>query len=913
MNMETKPKDAAGHVEGNAEAPLRPAIKSDLLQVLHSREVEDALDALAVTPGTGLNENEVTERRMQFGENWLPRRNLRSLTELIVEQLRGMIVWLLAGAAVLSFAVGDYPEAIAIATVLIINGLIGFFTSWRAMRSVEALYRLAEVQARVIRQGSMLFLSARELVPGDLVELEAGDIVPADLRLVETMDAHFDESALTGESAPVQKSSEKVPLNALVADRTCMAYKGTAFVRGSCKALVVATGADTELGRISELTYRAGTKALPLEKRLDRLGGRLVWLAVGLSFVVGLIGYLSGQEPVEMIEIAIALAVAAVPEGLPVVATLALARGMLRLARYNTIIRHLSAVETLGSTTLILTDKTGTLTENRMSVTRILLAGRDIEVASGTGQLPGRRNPDLRMVLETGMLCNTASLEPDAAGKAEKPVGSPLEVALLEIGQAAGIKKASLALRYPEVQRYAFDAVNKGMATVNKTSEGFQYAVKGAPEKILENSVRFQTAKGTKRLTESLREMWKARIEENASHGFRLIGLAYKQSATQGEAPFERLVLLGFVCFLDPLRADVPKAIASCQNAGVRVVMMTGDHIATASEIARQAGLGSDGGISAFSENDLSGLDPDNTSDNLASKLLDVDVFARVTPETKLKLVKFYQNAGHVVAMTGDGVNDAPALKQADIGIAMGIRGTQVAREAAAMVLKDDAFTSIVVAMRQGRIIFNNIRRFVTYLMSCNLSEILVVGIAIIAGLPSPLTPLQILFLNLVTDVFPAFALGLGEGNPDVMSKKPRDPQEQILVRRRWIEISVFGVVITITTLAVFLFCLHHFGNSAGESVTAAFLTLALAQLWHVFNMHGAKEASFTNSITKNSFVWMALGICLFLIAVVFMIPQLAEILELALLDAEILLLIAAASFLPVGVGRIWFMFLQRS
>ena len=878
----------------------------DRLQ-LYSRSRGEALAFLDVDPDRGLDAAEVAKRRRRYGPNLIARKKRRAVLLILADQFRSVIVWLLGAAAVLSVVVGEYAEAMAIFVVLVINTAIGFFTSWRAIRSMEALYQMVTVTARVRREGRSDMLPVRELTPGDIVLLESGDIVPADMRLLEAANLYCDESTLTGESTPVKKTVEPVEKDTYVADRTNMAFKGVAVVRGTGLGVVTGIGSETELGRIASMAETAEAEAHPLEKRLDRLGQLLVWITIALSALIGITGYLRGLGWLEMTETAIALAVAAVPEGLPVVATLALARGMLRLARHNTLIEKLSAVETLGATTIVLTDKTGTLTENRMTVTSFLLAhGRDVELDDSDGDLDPARDPTLRRILEIGALCNNAEVEKPENGEKRVAVGDPMELALLHVADRFGIRPDLDPDEKPEIAEHAFDPDRKMMATVHRVDDGYLTAVKGAPEAILEHAGKMREDGGLRDLTKADRKELMERVEEKARSGYRLIGMAYKETDSEDGDPYDALVLAGFVCLLDPLREDIPEAVAKCRGAGVRVVMMTGDHIATASKIAVQAGLADDDRIAAFTEEDLQEIDPEDPTAGKGPDLLEANVFARVSPESKLKLVQFYQKAGHVVAMTGDGVNDAPALKKADIGIAMGQRGTQVAREAAAMVLKDDAFSSIIAAMRQGRVIFGNIRRFVIYLMSCNFSEVLVVGLAIIIGLPVPLSPIQILFLNIVTDVFPAFALGLGEGDETVMQEPPRDPKEQIVTRGHWLDIVAFGLLITVSTLGAYWLALENFGMTGAEATTIAFMTLALSQLWHVFNMRGASERWFANTVSKNSYVWFAIAFCLLLLAASFYVPALADVMKLTLPGKDHLALALGASLMPLIIGQLW-------
>lgn len=875
----------------------------------HSQDTEKMMRDLKVDPATGLRQARVADLRARFGANALRKKAKKSAVSILLHQFQGIIVWLLAAAAGFSFYLGDVVEAAAIVVVLLLNGAIGFVTELRAARSMEALHQIAEVRARVRRDGSEKMVDARDLVVGDIVLLEAGDVVTADMRLIKASNLHIDEFALTGESMPVEKSPHTLAPETVLADRINMAFKGTAVTQGTAEAVVTATGMTTELGQISDLVQSAEAEAAPLERRLDRLGHRLVWLTLGLTAFIVVVGAWRGQDLARMIETGIALAVAAVPEGLPVVATLCLARGMWRMAQRNALVARLSAVETLGATTVILTDKTGTLTENRMSVAGYLLPDGDVDVAGGeagsdlrllrdTEPLDIWDSPALEQALRVGVLCNTASL-----GNGEDRVGDTMELALLDVAAGLGQTHNHLSEGLPQIREHAFDPDLKMMATVHDSAEGAFFAVKGAPEAVLAACDSVAGPEGARPLTDADRENWEGRAHEAAARGLRLLGLASKRAADAAAAPYEGLTLQGMVCLSDPLRADIPDAIGASRHAGVRVVMMTGDHADTAAEIARQAGIV--GRDPIVTEGDrLRAIDMETPSEEDKKLILDTDVFARVAPADKLAIVTLYQKAGQIVAMTGDGVNDAPALKKADIGIAMGQRGTQVAREAAQMVLNDDAFATIIAAMRQGRVIFANIRKFVLYLMSCNVSEVLVVGLAVGAGLPSPLLPLQILFLNLVTDVFPAFALGLGRGDDTVMDRPPRDPSEPILDNRRWTYLGLLGAAITAVTLASFVLALEWLDLPAAQAITVAFTTLALAQLWNVFNMRAPGGGVFANEVTRNPWIWGALALCLVLIGAAVGLPGLSDILRLPWPGSEGLALAAGLSLLQVVAGQ---------
>jgi Ca2+-transporting ATPase len=885
-----------------------------------------------VDPARGLDPAEAAARLAALGPNLMRRPPPRRTLAILAAQLRGPIIWLLAAAAALALAVGDLPEAAAIAVVLALNAGIGFATELRAHRSIEALYRIAEARTRVRRGGRVVAVDARTLVPGDVVLLEAGDLITADLRLLHGVGIEADQSVLTGESAPVPKAAGPAPgatggvEEGVAAEHPDRLFKGSWIARGEGEAVVEATGMATELGRITRLVETAAPMASPLERRLEVLGRRLVGVSLVLGGAVAAAGILRGRDPVTMAETAIALAVAAVPEGLPVVATLCLARGLLRLARKNALVRRLSAVETLGAVTVILTDKTGTLTENRMRVDRLLLPGGRIAAPDpGAGSRDAYlraapRDADLRAALAVGVLCSNAALpEGDAAGggtgggpgsgpggapgggQVGGPAGDPMELALLAAGRAAGLERAALLARLPEEHDHTFDPDLRMMATVHRRPGGHLVAVKGAPEAVI--AAASQVGAQGEPLDAAGRRDWLARAAAAAAQGFRVLALAHRDSDGPRLAPYRDLTLAGLVCLNDPLRPGVPEAVAACRSAGIRVVMLTGDHAGTAAAIARAAGIARDGviAIEGAALGDTAALDG-----SALQRVLATDVFARISPEQKLGLARLFQRRGEIVAMTGDGVNDAPSLRQADIGIAMGGRGTDVAREAAGMVLRDDRFPTIVTAVREGRIIFGSIRRFVVYLMSCNVSEVLLVGIAAAAGLPIPLLPLQILFLNLVTDVFPAFAVGLGRGDGRVMQRPPRPPSEPIVDRRRWGRIAALGTLITAAALAAFTRALADPAIGEARAVTVAFLTLALAQLWNVFNLRAATSPVLRNEITGNPLVWAAIALCLGLVAAAIWHPALSDLLDLPPPGAAGAALSLGASLVPLVLWQAW-------
>ncbi|MGD2037070.1 MAG: cation-transporting P-type ATPase, partial [Desulfobacterales bacterium] len=841
-----------------------------------SHNGEQIAKDLQVSPDNGLNPDDIRVRRRIFGSNRLRTKKQRPACAILLDQIKNLIILLLAVAAGVSFAFSQWLDGAAIGIAIFLNVAFGFFTELRATRSMEALQRMSRVTARVRRRGEKSRVPSEKLVPGDIVEVEGGDMVPADIRLIEASRLKADESALTGESVPVEKQIEAVKPETSLAERNNMLFKGTAVVAGSGRGVVTATGMHTELGRIASLSEAGEGEETPLEKRLNRLGYRLVWLTLSFAGVVVISGAMAGKELFLMVETAIALAVAAAPEGLPVVATIALARGMQRMLRRNALINRLSAVETLGSTTVICTDKTGTLTRNHMTVSRILV-GADasdtivFQLKDREGgkkffrdEDPGQADSEKQLmeILKIGVLCSNASLNESSEGP--ESMGDPMEIAILEAARRIELDRDYLLRSLPEVREEAFDRSVKMMATFHQENGSFQAAVKGAPESVLDACTQIRTADGECKLEDKLRESWLEQNRNLAQDGLRVLAAATKTCESQEADPYKELVFLGLMAMQDPVREGVSNAIEDCRKAGINIVMATGDQPETAGSIGREVGLVSDAGGQIASGERL-----ENTADLSEKdrrKLLETRIFSRVTPEQKLNLIDLHQKNNQIVGMTGDGVNDAPALKKADIGIAMGQRGTQVAQEASDMILKDDAFNTIVTAIQQGRTIFENIRKFILYLLSGNVGEILIVAVAILAGWPLPLLPLQILYLNMIGDVFPALALALGTGDPSSMRQPPRNPNEPILTRSHWLAISGYGVLIAVCVLIAYVLAFRWLGADTDRAVTVSFLTLAFARLWHVFNMRTRGTSLIRNPITENPFIWGALMLCIALL-----------------------------------------------
>ena len=873
----------------------------------------EILEKLNVNSAIGLSQSDVEHRRSQYGLNNIAESKKRHPWQIFVAQFKSPIIALLGVAAILSFAFHEWVEGIAILIAILLNTFIGFVTEVQAVRSMEALQKLSRSYTKVKREGRVREIISEELVPGDIVVLEGGDLVPADLRIIEASKLQVDESSLTGESLPVSKKTKSLAAELPLAEKINMLFKGTAVTRGFGEGVVVASGMNTELGRISELTATAHKEITPLEKRLDKLGQNLIWVTLGISLLVAIAGIIGGKQIYLMIETAIALAVGAVPEGLPIVATVALARGMWRMAAQNALINRLSAVETLGATSIICTDKTGTLTQNRMTVMQIALYLGRVEVdgiddLSTKGEftlennhLNSAQEDILNTALQVAVLCNSATLPED---ESLDVIGDPMEVALLVAGAKAGIRREELVQQYPEVKKVAFDSDTKMMATYHQTNKDYLVAVKGAPESVLAYCTHQLTDSGVQMMNQAEHNFWQIQCDDMAKDGLRILALAQKNTDNLKVNPYQELTFCGVLGLLDPPRSEVTKALKECQGAGIRIVMVTGDQPITARKVGLAVGLTTEQEVEAKLGKQLERLE--ELSPRELSQLQQIPIFARVSPEQKLNLIAIHQAQGSVVAMTGDGVNDAPALKKADIGVAMGKRGTQVAQEAADMVLKDDAFSTIVAAIEQGRAIFNNIRKFTLYLLSGNTGEIIAVAVASLMNIPLPLLPLQILFINAVNDVFPALALGVGEGNPQQMKHPPRDSKEEILTKTHWLAIGIYGVIIGLVVLIVFLLCLEVWEFTEEKAVTISFLTISFARLWHVFNMRDNDSNFWRNEIATNPFIWIALLICTSLLMMSLYVPMIAKVLKVVDPGIEGWAIILGASLIPFIFGQIW-------
>lgn len=855
-----------------------------MLTSAHRFSPEEVTAHFNVDPHTGLTSGEAEKRLLNYGKNRLLKTRPIRTWMIFLQQFLDPVIYVLGAATIIAFLFNEILEGFAVLVVILITALIGFLMEWQAIRSVEALQKLVQTFANVIRDGQEKHLNLEFLVPGDVILLNAGDVIPADARLVETHSLAVKEAALTGESNQVEKHLEVLPEKVVLAERFNMVFKGTIVSRGSGKAIVTATGDKTVIGEISGLTRGATKERTPLEKKLTQLSHKLIYLTLILTGLITLAGVLEGKDLLLMVETGIALAVAAIPEGLPIVATIALARGMLKLSHRKVVIKKLEAVETLGATGIICTDKTGTLTENKMAVHRIILSDKDLmpedwcnsEIAE---QLLRRK--DFQEFLKVAHLCNNSKYNEGNI------TGDPVEVGLWNLVDEVGFNKTSITENFPRIHEIPFDAEIKKMATVHNHDGGIYIAVKGALESIIDSCDKIVQEDGTERAFVN-KGIWQDKADQLAISGMRILAFAYKevQEIPSEDAIFEGLIFIGITAFLDPPRQDIPGAIQTYKKAGIKVVMVTGDHPSTARKIGEEIGLLSAEDVSQVVHGgDLP--DKEKISAELEQKVLQAKIFARMTPKQKLDLVHLYQRNNRVVGMLGDGVNDAPALKKADIGIAMGIRGTEAAKEVADVILMDDKFTSTELAIRQGRTIFENIRQFVVFLLSCNLAEIISVAVASLGNLPMPLLPLQILFLNLVTDVFPALALGMGRGDKKVMEQPPRDPKEPIVTRKLWVSTIIYGMTITAAVIGITIYSWQVKNNSVEIVNNMAFYTLIWAQLLNVFNLPKRKRSFFINEVTTNPWIWSALLFTLIIVIAAYHIQVVAEVLNLVPLTGE--------------------------
>jgi Ca2+-transporting ATPase len=842
----------------------------------HTMVPERVLEALE-TSLPGLSDISAQERLELYGPNELAAGKKISAFRIFLHQFANILILILLLAAAISFALGERLDAWVILVIVLACVMLGFIQEYRAEKAAAALAKLAAPVATVIREGRERQIHAREVVPGDVLVLHTGDRVAADARLLEEINLKADEALLTGESTAAGKNLALVAdPEVAVADRKCMVFGGTVITYGRGRAVVTATGMDTEFGKIARMLEEVAEKHTPLEARMATIGRVLGIICLGVAVGASLLGVFRGHSWLEMLIWGISLAVAAVPESLPAVVTGALAIGTTRMARRNAIVKRLPAVETMGCTTVICTDKTGTLTKNEMTVRRLFLDGETIEVTgsgyeptgsfqAGDTEINPEDHPVLGWAARLAILCNDAALEEIDGNWTVR--GDPTEGALIVFGQKAGITLEELLTELPRVAEIPFSSEAKCMCTFHQEGDPVLMCVKGAPERLLPQASKVLTAKGEQPLDATRREAVMEQAASMAHEALRVLGLAYRRFLEvpnlEADDVSEELVWVGLVGMIDPARPEARQAVAQCRQAGIRVIMITGDHPDTAFAIAREVGLVAE---KMGSQAVLTGPELNKMSDpELKKALKTVRVFARVAPEHKLRLVDILKEQGEVVAMTGDGVNDAPALKRADIGVAMGITGTEVTKETAAMILADDNFATLVAAVEEGRAIFDNIKKYLIFLLSCNISEILVLTGAFFLGLPLPLIALQILWVNLTTDGFPALALGVDPKAPDIMSRPPRPPQEGVFSPT--VKGLLVGISLYLTAVLIPLFGYYYLWNPWGlsnpemvltEAQTMVFITLVLSELVNAFNCRSDYLSLFKVGVFRNRFLILA-------------------------------------------------------
>jgi Ca2+-transporting ATPase len=892
----------------------------------YSLQSQNVSEVLETHLEKGLSVNAARNRLKLYGFNELVGKRGLTTWEMLIEQFKDFLVIILILASLVSILVGEVTDSIVIIFIVILNATLGVIQESRASKALEALKKMAAPKAKVLRDGNIFEIPARMLVPGDIVLIETGNFIPADLRLVESMNLKIDEASLTGESVPVEKNADivfednEVPLG----DRSNCAFMGTIVTYGRAKGIVVSTGMNTEIGLIAEMleSYQEGDT--PLQKKLAQLGKILGLSSLSVCGIVFLLGLFRDVPILEMFMTAISLAVAAIPEGLPAIVTIVLALGMQRLVKRHSIIKKLHAVETLGSTTVICSDKTGTLTQNEMTVTKTFVNSKTFSI-SGEGYKPfgdftlgdikidPKQETDLMLLLTISAQCNDACLEDSSEkNKSWHIIGDPTEGALIVAAAKAGINIDKITKSMPRLQEIPFDSDRKRMTTFHPENDGYVAYIKGAPDVILNLSTSIYKSGNIVPISDEDRETILTANHDMSTHALRVLAFAYRKfDAMPQELRHEYIekdmTFVGLIGMIDPARPEVKEAIKTCKDAGIRPVMITGDYKDTAVAIAKELGMMEDE-TTVLTGAELEAL----SDDDLASVSEKVSVYARVSPVHKLKIIDAIKKNGNIVAMTGDGVNDAPALKKADIGIAMGITGTDVAKETAEMILTDDNFASIVAAVEEGRVIYSNIRKFIFFLLSCNIAEILIIFTSMLIGLPVPLKPIQLLWLNLLTDAFPALALGMEKKEPNIMKKAPRNPDEPIMDKRmRW-QIAVHSSFMAAAVLVVFAYALKLTG-CLESARTYAFATLIFSELLRAYTSRSETYSVFRLGLFSNKFMVGGTLISFLLLLTALYIPSLRSVFDTTFLSIYDWIIIVIFSLIPFAAAELSKIFLRRN
>lgn len=864
----------------------------------------DVLQKFEVNPEDGLTEDEVIKRVEKYGLNKLTQKKQKSLLSIFLEQFKSSMVVILLIAAIISGVIGimegeGLVETFVILAILVLNAIIGTVEERKAQTSLEALNNMSTPHSKVLRNGQIEEIESTAIVPGDIVVLDTGDIIPADLRLMEAINLKVQEAALTGESVPVEKNTAKIEADEVpLGDRKNMAFSTSIVTYGRGRGVVVGTGMDTEVGKIANMLQSTEATETPMSKRLGQLGKVLGYVALIICAVIFVIGTLYGNNWLEMLMMAVSLAVAAIPEGLQIVATIVLAIGVQRLVKKNAIVRTLPSVETLGSTTVICSDKTGTLTQNKMTVVEGWSGENSINFRNPL--VPEELENDEQILLKSSLLCTDSHLKllPDGGHELS---GDPTETAIVEIALKLGMNKNEMEKQFPRVQEVPFDSERKRMATINRMEDGqLRVNVKGGLDEVLNVTTQVLMHGKVRPITDEDKATIREENERMAKSALRVLSVAYKNiesvpEKVTAETVENDLIFIGLLGMIDPARPEVLQAVETCKTAGIRAVMITGDHKVTAVAIADEIGI--------YDENHkaVTGTQLEDIEDQtLALNVHDYSVYARVAPEHKVRIVRAWQSHGDIVAMTGDGVNDAPALKQADIGVAMGIVGTEVAKDASDVVLTDDNFATIVSAVEEGRRIYDNILKVIQFLLSANMGEVLLIFIASILNIGNPLTPILILWVNLVTDSLPALALSMDPAESDVMTRKPRDPRKGFFSKGMIWRIVYQGSTIGLISLAAYFIGLKDGGQELGQ--TMAFSVLAFSQLFHVRNLHSNKLSSFKTGLASNKYLVLAILISAALMFIVLLVPALMNVFGVVAMDGMHWVYVMGLSLVPIAV-----------
>lgn len=873
-----------------------------------NKSQDDILKELDVTVSQGLTTEEVKRRQEKYGENKLKEAKKKSLIALFLSQLNDALIYVLLGAAVITLFIQEYADSVIILAVVVLNAAIGVIQEAKAEKAIEALNKLTTPISLVRRDGETKEINSTQIVPGDVVILDTGRYVPADLRLIQSSNLQIEESALTGESVPSQKFAEDTydEENIPMGDQTNMAFMSTLVTYGRAEGVVVGTGMETIVGNIAKSLNEEVDSMTPLQRRMDALGKTLGKIAVGITVIMFAVGYFQGRGFIDMLLLSISLAVAAIPEGLPAIVAIVLALGVTRMSKINAIVKKLPAVETLGSVNIICSDKTGTLTQNKMTVLKYYTLNDPVDIDIKKDQST-TEDQDVKEMIKSFVLCS------DATANDEESTGDPTEIALIVLGNRHKMTKPELNQRFPRVDERPFDSDRKLMSTLNKEENGYRVHTKGAIDNLLKISTHVLKDGEKILLTQEMKKTFLDESLEMSNQALRVLAVAFKDTEEKiSPKEMEKdLTLIGFVSMIDPPRLEVKDSIASAHGAGINSVMITGDHKNTAVAIARELG------IAERMDQALTGAEIDELSDEEFAKTVNnYSVFARVSPEHKVKIVKAYRAKGNIVSMTGDGVNDAPSLKHADIGVAMGITGTDVSKGAADMILTDDNFTTIVAAIEEGRNIYNNIKKAVIFLLSCNLGEIIAIFISVLLDFSPPLIATQILWVNLVTDTLPAISLGVDPGDHDVMKKKPRDPKEGFFSGGAGLRAVIGGVLIGSLTLLAFAIGLNERGASlltsknAPEEIiiyarTMAFVVLATSQLFYSLTMRNEVKSIFQIGLLTNKYLILSIFAGIGLQFGVITIPFLANAFQVHTLPLGDWMVVFGLSIIPLAVNEL--------